>query len=65
MLPYGEYIQDQKEVEVKKAYIEELDDYIVFNVVVPGKDSIPVIARVKYRSGMPQATPLERNNETL
>ena len=28
ILPYGEYIQDQKEVELKEANIEALDKYI-------------------------------------
>ena len=37
VLSYGEYIQDQKEVEVNKAYIEALDNYIGSKVVVPGK----------------------------
>ena len=58
MLPYGEYIQDQKEVEVNKAYIEELDEYIGSNVVVPGKDSIPVISRVKHRKRYASSNPV-------
>ena len=37
VLPYGEEIQDHKQVEVKKAYIEALDKYIRAKVVVPGK----------------------------
>ena len=49
MLPYGEEIKDQKEVEFNEAYIEELDHYIGGKVVVPGKDSIPVPARLKRK----------------
>ena len=49
VLPYGEEIQDQKEVEFNKAYIEALHNYIGSKVVLPGKYSIPVLARVKYR----------------
>ena len=49
MLLYGKDIQDQKEVEVKKAYIEALYNYIGSKVVVTGKYSIPVIAWVKHR----------------
>ena len=39
VLPYGEEIQDQKEVEVHEDYIEVLDNYIGDKVVVPGKNS--------------------------
>ena len=49
VLPYGEEIQDHKQVEVKKAYIEALDKYIRAKVVVPGKYSIPALSRVKRR----------------
>ena len=49
MLRYVKEIQEQKEVQVNKAYIEELDNHIGSKVVVPGKDSIPVIAWVKHR----------------
>ena len=43
VLPYGEDIQEQKEVEVNGAYIEALDSYIEYTVVVTGKYSIPVL----------------------
>ena len=49
MLPYGEDIQYQKEVEVNEAYIEALDKYIGSKVVVPGKYTIPVLAQIKLR----------------
>ena len=49
MLPYGGEIQYQKEVEVNEAYIEALDNYIGSKVVVPGKDSIPVLYWIKFR----------------
>ena len=58
MLPYGEYIQDQKEVEVDKAYIEELDKYIWSKVVVPGKYYIPVLAKVKLRKRYTSGNPI-------
>ena len=45
VLPYGEDIQYQKEVEVYEYCIEALDNYIGFKVVVPGKYFIPVLAR--------------------
>ena len=49
MLHYVKEIQEQKEVQVNKAYIEELDNYIGAKVVVPGKYYISVLARGKLR----------------
>ena len=49
LLPYGGNIQDQKEVEVNKAYIKELDKYIGAKIVVPCKYSIPVLDQMKRR----------------
>ena len=49
VLPQGEDIQYQKEVEVKEAYIEALDNYIGSKLVLPGKYYIPVIDKVKPR----------------
>ena len=49
VLPYSEEIQYHKEVEVKKASIESLYNYFGAKIFVPGKYSIPVLARVKYR----------------
>ena len=49
MLPYGEEMQNHKEVEVNKAYIEAFDNYIGAKLVVPSKDYTPVLARVKLR----------------
>ena len=47
MSHYGEDIQDQNYFEVNKDYIEALDNYYGYKVVVPGKYSIPVLSRVK------------------
>ena len=49
VLPYGEQIQEQKEVEVNQSHIESLYNYIGAKVVVPGKYSVPVLDRVKRR----------------
>ena len=49
VLPYGEDIQYQKEVQVNGAYIESLDKYIGDKVFFPGTDSIPVLVRVKRK----------------
>ena len=49
MLHYGEETQYQNEVKVNEDYIEAFDNYIGSKVVVPGKYSIPFLARVKRR----------------
>ena len=49
MLPYGEEIQYHKDVEVNKAYIEALDNYIGAKVVVPGKYYIPFLSQARHR----------------
>ena len=58
VLPYSEEIQYHKEVEVKKASIESLYKYFGANIVVPGKYSIPVLARVKYRKRYASGNPV-------
>ena len=66
LLPYGEEIVDQKESEINETYIEALDTYIGAKVVVPGKDSIPVIANIRNRKrdsvgnviGTPNSNPI-------
>ena len=46
LLPYGEEIQDHKEVEVNEYFIEALDHYTGSILVVPGKYYIPVLSPV-------------------
>ena len=58
VLPYGEEIQDQKEVDVNEAYIEALDNYIGDKLVFPDKYSIPVIAWVKHRNSDDSCNPI-------
>ena len=57
VLPYGDELIDAKTEDVDEAYLEALDSYIGAEIVVPGSDSIPVLAKVKKRkrdsSGMP------------
>ena len=67
VLHYGEDIQDQKEVEVNKAYIEALDNYIRAKWVVPGKDSIKVLSWVKHRKWDASGNPIgkEHSNPIL
>lgn len=49
VLPYGDEIIDANEMEVSEAYQEALDTYLGAQVVVPGKDSQPILAKVKKR----------------
>ena len=49
LLPYGDEIVDQKIEEIDDVYIEALNTYIGTQVVVPGKDYIPVLTTVKKR----------------
>ena len=62
VLPYGEEIQYQKEIEVNKAYIKVLDNYIGSKVVVPGKDSIPVLDQVKRRKQDALVNPIDKEH---
>ena len=66
-LPYGEEIQDQKEVEVNKDYIGALENYIGTKLVVPGKYYILVIAQVKRRKRYALGKPIgeEQSNPIL
>ena len=66
LLPYGEEIKDQKDVEVNEAYIEALYIYIGAKVVIPGIDYIPVIAQVKYRKRDALGKPIgEEHSNTI
>ena len=62
VLPYGEDIQYQKEVEVNEAYIEALLNYIEAKIVVPGKYSILVLAQVKLRKRYALGSPIGKDN---
>ena len=62
LLPYGEEIQDHKEVEVNEYFIEALDHYTGAKVVVPGKYSIPVLSRVKYRKRNSLCNPIDEEH---
>ena len=62
MLPYGEDIQYQKEVEVNEAYIEALYNYIGSKLVVPGKDDILFLAQVKLRKRDALGNPIRKEH---
>ena len=49
IIPYGDEIIDLKEKEINEAYLDTLDNYIGAKVVVPGQDSVPVLATIKNK----------------
>lgn len=49
VLPYGNEIVDEKVAEVDEAYLESLDNYIGVEVVIPGRNAEPVLAKIKSR----------------
>ena len=59
--PYGDELIDVKTEQVDDAYLDSLDTYIGAQVVVPGKDGVPVLAKVRARkrdsAGNPVGTP--------
>ena len=65
LLPYGEYIQYQKEVEVNEDYIEALDKYIGSKVVVLGKYYIPVIYRLRSKKHDVLVKPIGKEHRNL
>ena len=48
-IPYGVELLDMETKEVDKPYLEELDEYINVQVVLPNKEDIPVLSKVKKR----------------
>ena len=62
VLPYGDELIDVMPDDVNDAYLEALDNYIGAEVVVPGKDSIPVLAKVKKRKRDAAGIPLGEAN---
>ena len=45
-LPYGNELIDAKVEEISDAYLYALDDYIGDDIVIPGRDELPVMVRV-------------------
>ena len=47
VLPYGQRIKDKNTEEVDQAYVENLEKNIQTHIVVPGKDSFPVLTKFR------------------
>ena len=63
VLPYGEEIQDLKTTEIDDAYIDSLDKYIGAEVVVPGRDSLSVLAKIRNRKRDSSGNPIGNANQ--
>jgi hypothetical protein len=62
VLPYGDELIDAKEIEANEAYLEALDTYIGAQVVVPGRDSQPILAKVRKRKRDSSGEPIGNAN---
>ena len=49
VLPYGDELVDSKTETIDQGYMEALDEYIGAQVVIPGRDSVPVLSKVIKR----------------
>ena len=62
VLPYGDELVDAKTDEIDEAYLEALDEYIGAQVVIPGRDAQPVLAKVKKRKRDSLGLPTGQHN---
>ncbi|GFH61775.1 hypothetical protein CTEN210_18251 [Chaetoceros tenuissimus] len=62
-LPYGAELHEAKLENVDDKYLEALDNYINAKVVVPDKDGIPVLTKVKSRKRDAAGNPVGDANE--
>ena len=49
VLPYCDGLVDAKYKTFDKSYLEDLNNYIVAEILLSGEDAIPVLAKVKKR----------------
>ena len=60
--PYEGEVIDAKTTEIDDAYMESLDNYIGVEVVVPGKNAEPVLAKVKRRKRDSMGNPVGKEH---
>ena len=66
VLPYGDELIDLKTNEIDDAYLDALDTFLGAKVVVPGRDSIPVLTEIRKRKRDSQGNPIgEANNNPI
>jgi hypothetical protein len=62
-LPYGEETNEAKLEEVNERYMESLDGYINAEVILPDKNGIPVLTKVKNRKRDSAGNPVGQHND--
>ena len=60
--PYGDEFIDVKVEEIYDAYLEVLDDYIRDEILVPGRDMLPLMVKVKKRIQDASGNPVRKEN---
>ena len=61
-LPYGEELVDMDIGEIDEVYNDSLDEYIGAEVVIPGKDGVAVLAKVRKRKRDHNNDPIGKKN---
>jgi hypothetical protein len=61
-LPYGDELHEAKLEEVDDQYLESLDEYINAEIILPDKEGIPVLTKVKSRKRDPAGDPIGTAN---
>ena len=46
-LPHGDGLIDVKVEEIYEAYLDALDEYIGAEIIIPGRDALPDLVKVK------------------
>ena len=46
-LPYGDELIDVKVEEISDAYLDDFDDYIKAEIIIPVRDELPVMGKLK------------------
>ena len=63
ILPYGDELTDVKVEEINNSYLDSLDEYIGAEVVIPDRNAIPVLAKVKKRKRDSKDLPIGEKND--
>ena len=61
-LPYGEKLHQATLEEVDETYLESLDEYINAEVIMPNKEGVPVLTKVKRRKRDSSGNPVGEAN---
>ena len=61
-LPYGYELIDVKVEEISDAYLDAIGDYIEGEIVIPGRDALPVLVKFKKRKRDAYGNPIGENN---